>query len=123
MVEKKYIVHDRRTGAFKVIGSAKECAKAIGTTYNSFLTMVSRSRRGIGIWNIQDINPSAEKSPAEIWDAAIYRPNKYRCSGNPCLRCPWRSLCRSMDTFCRDWADWYGFLYDDTARVLKARAK
>lgn len=40
-----YIVYDRDEMPV-VVGSAKECAKALGMTHASFLTLVTRTRNG-----------------------------------------------------------------------------
>lgn len=118
----RYVVKEIPSGKVIASGSSNECARKMGITYGSFLTIASRSRRGIGKrYIVERLNDMPwQKECAQKWDAAFgwYRVSrvKYPCDG--CMR---RALCEFTDTYCPRWAEWFRAAHDAAAATLKAR--
>ena len=117
----RYVVTERKTGNVVAIGYADSCARRMGVSYESFLTMACRAKRGLGKYQVerQDDIPW-KKEFAKNWDAAFgwYRASRkqYPCDG--CMR---RASCEFMDTYCPRWAEWFRAAHEAAAATLKAR--
>lgn len=117
---KIYDVRDKRDGHLIVRGGAEECAKTMGVTYGSFLTIVNRASRGCHTrYTITSEDEKISPSAVESWNQKIYLPNKFRVKSDPCVGCPWKSLCLQMDSYCSDWAQWYAFAFNRTTKKFK----
>ena len=120
----RYVVRLRKTGAVAAEGTSADCARRLGMTYGSFLTIASRSRRGISPYQIERLERSQwQEEAARRWNRMFgwYRAGT---AAYPCAGCVHRSLCSYSDQYCARFARWFRQSYDEAAgRLRRAAAK
>lgn len=118
----RYEVREIKSGKLIAKGSTEECAKKMGVTYGSFLTLASRYRRGLSKqYAIERLDDTTwQKECIQKWDAAFgwYRESKAKY---PCEGCMRRASCEFTDTYCPKWAEWFRAAHEAAAATLKAR--
>ena len=113
----KYVVRNRETGQVVCEGTSHWCAKSLGITYESFLTMSSRSKSGKWRYLVERIYV---EEFAQSWDQMRNRLKRelaripYPCNG--CMR---RSVCEFQDTYCEKWKAWYMNEYEREAGRIR----
>lgn len=119
----RYVVTERRSGRLAAKGSSVECAHRLGLTYGSFLTMVSRSRRGGTVYRIERLEDfSWQQEAARQWNARFgwYRAAQAKY---PCGNCMGRAYCDFTGEYCPAFARWFSTAYDQSAARLREMCK
>ena len=125
LVMKLYTVYDRKTGKQLARGSSRQCAAALGVTYQTFLTLSCRSAKGMTPYRVEiaDNRDSGNRQAVAQWNRRIHLPAMARkILPYPCNDCAHRSLCEAMDSACRLWRQWYASAYNHAARRLDLSA-
>lgn len=121
MIEKtvaRYIITDRRTGRRLARGSSVDCARRLGLTYGSFLTMVCRARQGRTPYCVEREIPGWEQALMQKWDDSFgwYRAETIPY---PCAGCMNRTYCDHTGEYCKSFARWFTAQYNESARRLR----
>lgn len=119
----RYIVTERRSGRLAAKGSSVECARRLGLTYGSFLTLASRSRRGGTVYRIERLEDlNWQQEAARQWNACFgwYRASQAQY---PCGGCMGRAYCDYTGSYCPAFARWFSAAYDESAARLRRLCK
>ena len=119
----RYIVTERRSGRLAAKGTSVECARRLGLTYGSFLTLASRSRRGGTVYRIErQEEPGWQQEAARRWNEQFgwYRASQAQY---PCRRCMKRACCDYTGQYCAAFARWFSAAYDQSAARLRRLCK
>ena len=119
----RYIVTERRSGRLAAKGSSVECARRLGVTYGSFLTLASRSRRGGTLYRIERLEEENwQREAARTWNERFgwYRASKAQY---PCSNCMGRAYCDFTGEYCPAFARWFSAAYDQSAAKLRRLCK
>lgn len=115
----RYRVTDRRSGGIAAKGTSVECARRLGVTYGSFLTMVSRSRKGGTLYRIERLeDENWQKEAANRWNR-MFGWYQARANAYPCRGCMRRSICDYTGQYCPAFARWFAHAYDGAAERLR----
>lgn len=117
----RYIVTERRSGRLAAKGSSVECARRLGLTYGSFLTLASRSRRGGTVYRIERLEDlNWQQEAARRWNEQF---GWYRVAQYPCGGCMGRTYCDFTGDYCPAFARWFSAAYDESAAKLRRLCK
>ncbi len=119
----RYIITDRSTGRVVARGGSLDCARRMGMTYSSFLTMASRARRGRTPYCVdREDELQWRRELARQWDE---RFGWYRAKTlvYPCDGCMNRTYCDHTGQYCTAFAQWFTARYNEAARQLRAARK
>lgn len=119
----RYIVTERRSGRLAAKGSSVECARRLGVTYGSFLTLASRSRRGGTVYRIERLEDANwQQEAVRQWNERFgwYRASQAQY---PCHGCIGRTYCDFTGQYCPAFARWFAAAYDQSAAKLRRLSK